>query len=280
MGNPIPTGTTIASKAAISSNHDSPELAAAYDEVGIRQFEQGKLLISNLNVSAGECVLDIGAGTGRLAAYVAGIVGPRGRTVAIDPLPLRIEIAKAKARGNLETRVGRAEDLCEFSSETFDVVYLNSVFHWVEDKSRALAEIFRVLRPGGRLGMSCHDPDRPHDARNLVRRAVEDAEVGLDACAVYPSLAICERELRKQLATAGFVECSCEQRTFVDIFADLDALIAWASSSTFGNFLAGVSAVDRNRVVEAMSRWLEPYRMPEGFRLERHLIFATARRAA
>jgi len=280
MSSSISTGTAVASKPAISAGHDSPELAAAYDEVGIRQFEQGKLLISSLNIAEGECVLDIGAGTGRLAAYVAGIVGPCGRIVAIDPLPLRIEIAKTKADGNFETRVGRAEDLCEFANETFDVVYLNSVFHWVEDKPRALAEILRVLRPGGRLGMSSHDPDRPHQVRNLVGRAVEDAGVGLDPRAVYPSVGISEHELGKGLATAGFVECRCEQRTFVDVFADLDSLVAWASSSTFGNFLVGVSDVDRDRVIEALCRLLEPYRMPEGLRLERHLIFTTARRAA
>jgi len=195
MNGSISTETAVPSKPTISWGHDSPELAVAYDEVGIRQFEQGKLLISSLNIAEGECVLDIGAGTGRLAAYVAGIVGPCGRTVAIDPLPLRIEIAKTKADGNFEARVGRAEDLCEFSNETFDVVYLNSVFHWVEDKPRALAEILRVLRPGGRLGMSSHDPDRPHQVRNLVGRAVEDAGIGLDPRAVYPSVGICEHEL-------------------------------------------------------------------------------------
>jgi arsenite methyltransferase len=280
MSSSISTGTAVASKPAISWGHDSPELAAAYDEVGIRQFEQGKLLISSLNIAEGECVLDIGAGTGRLAAYVAGIVGPRGQIVAIDPLPLRIEIAKSKAGGNFEARVGRAEDLYEFSDETFDVVYLNSVFHWVEDKPRALAEILRVLRPGGRLGMSSHDPDRPYQVRSLIGRAVEDAGVGLDPRAVYPSVAICACELGERLATAGFVECRCEQRTFVDIFADLDSLIAWASSSTFGNFLVNVSDVDRDRVIETLCRLLAPYRMPEGLRLERHLIFTTARRAA
>src|SRR3974390_3377552 len=106
MSSSISTGTAVASKPAISWGRDSPELAAAYDEVGIRQFEQGKLLISSLNIAKGESVLDIGAGTGRLAAYVAGIVGPFGRTVAIDPLPPRIAIAKTKADATLETRPG------------------------------------------------------------------------------------------------------------------------------------------------------------------------------
>jgi arsenite methyltransferase len=81
---------------AISSTQDSPELAAAYQEVSTHQFEHGKLLIDALNLSNGQRVLDIGAGTGRLGAYVAGLVGPSGYVIGIDPLPLRIEIARSK----------------------------------------------------------------------------------------------------------------------------------------------------------------------------------------
>src|SRR5438309_1401282 len=95
---PLSPGTTL--------TRDTPELAATYEEVGIRQFEHGKQLVSALNISSGERVLDIGAGTGRLAAYVAKIVGPSGFVVGIDPLPLRIEIAQSKAIGNFEARVG------------------------------------------------------------------------------------------------------------------------------------------------------------------------------
>jgi len=67
--------------ATISLEQDTPELARNYEQTGIVQFHHGKFLIGPLALKAGEHVLDIGTGTGR----VAGLVGPRGRVIGIDP---------------------------------------------------------------------------------------------------------------------------------------------------------------------------------------------------
>ena len=262
----------------ISASLDSPELAAAYDRLGIVQFEHGKQLVALLQIAPGEKVLDIGAGTGRLAAYVADIVGVGGRVVAVDPLPLRVDVARTRAARQFEVKVGRAEDLSAFRDGSFDAVYLNSVFHWIEDKSRALAEIYRVLRPGARFGVNCHDPRRPHQLRLLVRDAMIAARSEMAAEAGYPSLGISEAELTDQIRAAGFVELASEQRTFVDIFPDAKAVLGWASSSTFGNFLSGNSNADRNCIIEMLGGLLEAKRGPDGIRLERYLTFATARK--
>ncbi|MFL9829074.1 class I SAM-dependent methyltransferase, partial [Rhodoplanes sp. SY1] len=94
---------------------DSPDLAATYDRTSDPQFKHGLALIEPLSIAPGERVLDLGAGTGRLAAHVADLVGPSGNVTAVDPLPLRIEHARAKGRGNIEALVGRAEDLSRFA---------------------------------------------------------------------------------------------------------------------------------------------------------------------
>jgi arsenite methyltransferase len=256
---------------------DTPELAATYEVVGHQQLADGKELISALHVTGGEHVLDIGAGTGHLAAHVLEIVGPSGRVVAIDPLPLRVEIAQSKAAGNLDVRVGRAEDLSEFADASFDVIYLNCVFHWIEDKSRALAEIFRVLKAGGRLGLNCQDVDHPHEAFDFVRRAMIEAGVKY----YYGSPSASSRELEALVAGVGFVAYDGELRRFVNSYRDVDSLLAWASSSSFGNFLANVTEGGRARVRDALARELEPKRSADGdIQLRRYLLFATARKPA
>jgi arsenite methyltransferase len=138
----------------ISFAHDNPDLARAYDRLSDSQFEGGKTLVDRLAVKPGDCVLDVGCGTGRLAGWIAERVAPGGRVVGIDPLPDRIAIARTRAPAEVSFDVGQAEDLSAFGSETFDAVCMSAVFHWVPDKRKALAEARRVLRDGGRLGVT------------------------------------------------------------------------------------------------------------------------------
>ncbi len=71
---------------AVSLENDTAELANSYEEASVIQFDHGKILIDALRIRPGENVLDIGCGTGRLAEFVAKIVGPAGTIVGIDPL--------------------------------------------------------------------------------------------------------------------------------------------------------------------------------------------------
>src|SRR5271166_3089920 len=115
-----------------SLSHDTSHLAETYDRLSDSQFEGGKRLVERLGLKAGDRVLDVGCGTGRLARWIAERVAPGGAVVGIDPLVERVA----------------------FASESFDAVCMSAVFHWVNDKPKALNEARRVLRAGGRLGVT------------------------------------------------------------------------------------------------------------------------------
>ncbi|MGC1398173.1 class I SAM-dependent methyltransferase, partial [Candidatus Binatus sp.] len=116
----------------VSLDLDTADLAERYERISAdRQFRGGQELLRELALVPGETVLDIGCGTGMLAEYATSLVGPAGSVIGIDPLPLRIEIAKKRGTANLSFKVGNAYDLGEVAADSFDVVYMNAVFHWL-----------------------------------------------------------------------------------------------------------------------------------------------------
>jgi ubiquinone/menaquinone biosynthesis C-methylase UbiE len=111
--------------------------------------------INLARIQPGDAVLDVGCGTGTLAIEVARRVGRAGRVVGVDPGTEQIARARAKsARSNIliEFQAGVIEQL-PFPDQTFDVVLSTLMMHHLlaDLKYRGLAEIDRVLKPGGRL---------------------------------------------------------------------------------------------------------------------------------
>src|SRR5450432_3930227 len=257
---------------------DSSALAESYDRVSDRQFNHGKLLLADIGLRPGDFVLDVGAGTGRLAKYAAALVGPVGKVTAVDPLPLRIELAKKKAPQNLDARVAQAEDLSEFADASFDVVFLNSVFHWLPEKLAPLREARRVLKRGGRLGISTAAKERPHDVEAVLSRVFSQPELrGDDDVPSGTPHKVSSEELRRDLALAGFVNIDLHVRSFTDHFVSADEVVAFNLASSFGNFLAHLTPERRAATHRALDAELERARDAEGIALQRHLVFAIAR---
>jgi arsenite methyltransferase len=256
---------------------DTPVLAKLYEDLSDKQYNHGKLLIQALGLGNGSRVLDVGCGTGRLAEYVANLVGDGGHVVGIDPLSLRIEIARRRSARNLSFQVGRSEHLDGFFENSFDAVYLNSVFHWLPEKPQSLAEAYRVLKPGGRLGISTAAKERPHELEAIVQTVIQrppyDQRPNTFAAPPYK---VTSDELSTLLEQAGFRVKSIEIRSFTDYFDSPATVIDFSSASSFGNFLSGLPHFLRTPAIREIEFELEKYRGPEGIVLTRNLIFAVA----
>lgn len=108
-------------------------------------------------IREGDTVLDIGSGSGTDVLIAQRLVGPKGKVYALDMTEaMRVKLRRVLAQQHIENvhiLEGNAEAI-PLADASVDVVTSNGVLNLVPDKARAIGEIFRVLRPGGRLQLS------------------------------------------------------------------------------------------------------------------------------
>ncbi len=263
---------------------DNKDLARTYDEISDSQFDNGVLLIKRLEVKHGDAVLDIGSGTGRLGRYVADIIGASGSLTGIDPLEERIRIANEKSQNsNAVYKIGTAEDLSFIADNSIDVVILNAVFHWVMNKEAALKEISRVLKQGGRVGITTGAKElssisgmQAITEKVLMRKQYREI-VNLENY-VLKKHGVTTTELILLLAKAGFAIKDIRVKTIFWPFHTAKDITKHSEASSFGNYLSYVPNSIRESVKSDIEAELEKHRTEEGIKLERHTVFAVAQK--
>jgi SAM-dependent methyltransferase len=150
----------------------------------------------------GERVLDLGSGGGIDVLLSARRVGPTGKVYGLDMTEEMLALAMRNAREagatNVEFLRGYIEDV-PLPAETIDVIISNCVINLSTDKPRVFAEMARVLRPGGRLGISDIVAD---DGLSPAQRLERGSYVGCIAGALS------FREFEQSLREAGFEQIS------------------------------------------------------------------------
>ena len=127
----------------LEANYRSPAVVA-----------QRQAVLDALRLAPGERVLDIGSGPGMLVRQMAEAVGERGAVDAVDVSQSMLALAARRERSAdaAPVEIAEADALAlPFADASFDVAVSTQVYEYVEDLPSALAEVRRVLRPGGRL---------------------------------------------------------------------------------------------------------------------------------
>ena len=150
-------------------------------------------------LQAGETVVDIGCGAGADVCVAALLVGAAGKVYGFDATPAMVAKAKANAlaAGLPQVEIRAADMAClDLPDASVELVISNGAINLAPDKSKVFAEIFRILRPGGR----CQFAD-------MVRATAPAASgASRESWADCVSGALAEAEVRKLLSVAGFVE--------------------------------------------------------------------------
>lgn len=171
--------------------------AAGYDARWATYLDRTtRAVLARLDAQTGERILDVGCGTGLLLERLRR-VAPDVRLAGVDPVPEMLALARRRLPAPaVDLREAAAERL-PFGDGSFDAVVSASVFHYIRQPEVALAEMGRVLRPGGRLVLTDWSGDflscrligvylrwqrralfriyRPAELRELLRQAGFDA---------------------------------------------------------------------------------------------------------
>ena len=173
------------------------------------------------SLKTGETVLDLGCGAGLDVLLAAQKVGPTGKAIGIDMTDDMIHRARDNAQeaglSNVEIHLADIESL-PLDDNSVDCVISNCVLNLVPDKSVAFAEIFRVLKSGGRLAAS---------DLALKQELPSDMAADIDACfgAKWGAISICQYDAT--LKATGFGEVA-----IVDTGVDLNAYVQMDTQSS------------------------------------------------
>ncbi len=219
----------------------------------------------------GETVVDVGCGTGAAAQGAAKKVGPHGRVAGVDLNPGMIDVARS-----LPTNSGAPIEWFEdnayalpFAEREFDVALCAQTLQFLEDQPGALAEMYRILKPKGRVAVSlwCDIGESPYFhalVETVVRHIGPDTAAGLGTAFSLSDAGV----IRSLLSEARFrnVEMTVEQLD-LDLPKAHEFVPRHISATPMTAGFSAASEEVQSAVVQEMSERLAPYETDSGMRV-------------
>lgn len=161
----------------LDATGEKSEYVAYLEETGARLRELSRTRYGLLNLSPGDQVLDVGCGLGDDARELAALVAPHGKVIAIDSSAEMIAQARRRSQGlepAVDFAVGDAHKLT-FADGSFAACWSERVLEHLADPPRAIAQMVRVIKTGGRL--VAFEPDHATLTIDAADRATTRAMV-------------------------------------------------------------------------------------------------------
>jgi ubiquinone/menaquinone biosynthesis C-methylase UbiE len=234
--------------------------------------EAQNALLALASPTVGEQVLDIACGTGLVSLAAAQAVGSTGQVLGIDLSERMVDAAGRRAReANVPNcRFARMDaEALDLPDASFDVVLCALGLMYMPDPEQALREMYRVLRPGGRVALAVWG-ERANCGWSALFPIV-DAEVSSEVCPLFFRLGQ-QQALEQLCAAANFEKVRQRRITTTLTYADAEeacdaAFVGGPVALAWSRFSDAVRARVRNRYLDAIKSWQhgEGYRMPGEF---------------
>jgi trans-aconitate methyltransferase len=210
-------------------------------------------LIARLDLRGSEAILDVGCGDGRVTAVFAETV-PAGSVLGVDSSRVFIDYARAHFPAgqypNLRFEQMDARELT--SDRPFDLIFSNAVLHWVEDHRAFLAGCRRLLKPGGRLVISCGGAGNAADMAVVMDALMADprwAGSFTDFQEIYYFYS--PEQYREWLPEAGLTATRLELVAKDMVHDGREGLMGWLRTTWLRPFLVYVPAELRDEFTAA-----------------------------
>lgn len=253
-------------------------LAAVYERVAVPAMfaPEADGLLALAALQPGERVLDVACGTGIVARLAAPRVGPRGTVVGLDRNAAMLAVAQAcpPAAGPWIAWLQGDALALPFAADAFAVVLCQNGLQFLPDRPRALREMHRVLRPGGRLLLSVV-------AREAASQAVERAVaqfLGADALALFrePFVLADPTELAALCAAAGFQAVRVTSQRITARCPAVDDFVRFTLTVRLASVLERLPPDEERALQEAARQQLARYLTADGlvFPIDMLVVYA------
>ncbi|MGE3277657.1 MAG: methyltransferase domain-containing protein [Vicinamibacterales bacterium] len=236
-------------------------------------------LVAAAALSPGDRVLDAACGTGVVARRAAAQVGPTGEVTGVDMHPGMLEVARAAA-GDVHPAPRWLESSLEampLADGAFDRVLCQFGLQFVEDRPAAVAEMHRVLAPGGRALISVPQPTRFFDRmRDAIARHVDPAIAGFMQVVFSWSD---PDEMRGALSGAGFEQADFQvERRVLNLPPPREFLWQYVQSTPLVGALSRVARPSLLALEQDVVNDWQAYLADGGMSYEQPVTVASARR--